>query len=166
MKKGKKKKDREKDGIARAREGVRRAGLKLADRLARLESVADGIEAEAVARFSSAAVGELVERRLLRDLSDLHAAFASREAGLPDDLAPFRHLPEALLRWTQSRFGLSAYLEAGKVLQVPADRVGGFTVEGEPPAVSPGAIVRMKVIAPGWKRGSEIIVAPTAQVVP
>src|SRR5687767_1487421 len=84
--------------IARAREGVTRAGLKLADRLARLEGVADGIETAAVDRFVTAAVGELAEDQLLRDLADLQAVFASHANGLPDDIEPFRHLPEAVLR--------------------------------------------------------------------
>ena len=162
------KKDRRKApataAISRAREGVTRAGLKLADRLARLEGVADGIETAAVDRFVTAAVGELAEDQLLRDLADLKAVFASRADGLPDDIEPFRHLPEAVLRWIQSRFGLTAYLEAGKVLQVPGDRLGGFALEGEPAAAAPGALVRLKVLSPGWKRGSDVVVPPRAEV--
>lgn len=150
--------------IARAREGVTRAGLKLADRLARLEGVADGIETAAVDRFVTAAVGELAEDQLLRDLADLKAVFASRAGGLPHDIEPFRHLPEAVLLWMQSRLGLSTYLEAGKVVQVPGDRLHGFTLEGGPAPATPGALVRLKVLAPGWKRGGEVVVPPRAEV--
>lgn len=169
MKKKQRKKDRKRPqdtaaAIGRAREAVTRAGLKLADRLARLEGVADGIETAAVDRFVTAAVGELAEDQLLRDLADLQAVFSSHAGDLPDDIEPFRHLPEALLRWMQSRFGLAAYLEAGKVLQVPGDRLEGFALEGGQAPAAPGALVRLKVLAPGWKRGSEIVVPPRAEV--
>jgi hypothetical protein len=64
----------------------------------------------------------------------------------------------------QSRFGLTAYLEAGKVLQVPGDRLDGFTLEGAHAAAPPGALVRLKVLAPGWKRGGDVVVPPRAEV--
>jgi hypothetical protein len=147
--------------IARAREGVTRAGQKLADRLARLEGVADGIETAAVERFVTEAVAELAEEQLLRDLFDLQAAFAS---ALPDTIEPFRHLPEAMLRFLQFRFGLNPYLEAGKVLQVPSEKLDGFTLAGARGDAPPGLLVKLKVTAPGWKRAGEVVVAPRAEV--
>ena len=148
--------------IGRAREGVTRAGQKLADRLARLEGVADGIETAAVDRFVTAAVAELAEEQLLRDLSDLQAAFA---AALPETIEPFRHLPEAVLRFLQGRFGLTPYLEAGKVLQVPSDKLGGFTLAGDRGDAPAGLLVKLKVTAPGWKRAGEVVVPPRAEIV-
>jgi len=151
--------------VARAREGVTRAGLKLADRLARLEGVADGIETAAVERFVSAAVGELAEEQLLRDLADLQAAFAAPAGGsLPEAIEPFRHLPEAMLRFLQSRFGLTPYLEAGKVLQVPSEKLHAFTIAGSHGDAPSGLLVRLKVVAPGWKRAGEVVVPPRAEV--
>jgi hypothetical protein len=169
----KKNRKRKKDGavpsrkaIARARQGVTRAGQKLADRLARLEGVADGIEAAAVERFVAAAVAELADGQLLRDLGDLRAALASAPAGnLPEEIEPFRLLPEAVLRWAQSRFGLAPYLEAGKVMQVPGDRLQGFAMTGGPGAPSGGALVRLRILAPGWKRGGEVVTPPRAEAV-
>ena len=154
------------EAIARARESVTRAGQKLTDRLARLEGVADGIEAAAVEGFVSAAVAELAEEQLLRDLADLRAVFASPPGGsLPEAIEPFRLLPEAVLRWLQSRFGLTPYLEAGKVMQVPSERLDGFTIAGDRGPSPAGVLVRVRILAPGWKRGPEVAVPPRAELV-
>lgn len=152
--------------VARAREGVQRAGRKLTDRLAELERVADTIEAAAVERFQSAAVRELAEDQLLRDLGDLQAAFATKAAGgLPPDIEPFRHLPEAVLRWMQESFGLTPYLEAGKVMQVPSDKLDNFALARDRGDAQAGVLVRLRVLAPGWKRGGEVVVAPRAELI-
>jgi hypothetical protein len=152
--------------IARARASVTRVGQKLMDRLAELERVADGIETAAVERFQSAAVRELAEDQLLRDLGDLQAAFAAKAAGgLPADIEPFRHLPEAVLRWMQTLFSLTPHLEAGKVLQVPSDTLDNFALtrdRGDAPA---GVLVRLRVLAPGWKRDGEVVVPPRAELI-
>ena len=151
--------------IAEARAGVVRASEKLADRLARLERVADGIEGAAVEKVLAASVAELVDDQLLRDLGDLQRAFASvAVGGLPGEIEPFRHLPEAVLRWMQSRFGLTPYLEAGKVLQVPSERLDGFAIAGDRGEAPAGLLVRLRVLAPGWKRGGEVVVPPRAEI--
>ena len=167
-KKGRKARGRQSErAIARARRGVTRAGQKLDDRLAELERVADEIEAAAVERFQSAAVRALADDQLLRDLGDLRAAFSSKGAGgLPADIEPFRHLPEAVLRWMQSRFSLTPHLEAGKVMQVPRDTLDTFALirdHGDAPA---GVLVRLRILAPGWKRGGEVVVSPRAERIP
>ena len=146
--------------IARAREGVKRAGQKLTDRLAALERVADDIEGAAVERFQAGAVRALAEDQLLRDLGDLQAALASS-----GDVAPFRHLPEALLRWIEATFGLKPYLEAGKVMQVPGDKLDGFALTLDRGDAPSGVLVRLRVVAPGWKRGGEVVVPPRAEVI-
>jgi len=172
MKKDKKK--RKKDdrrpasakAVADARASVTRATQKLDDRLATLERVADGLETAAVERFQSEAVLELRDDQLLRDLADLQAAFTSREAGgLPAELEPFRHLPEAVLAWIEKRFGLAPHLEAGRVLQMPSEKLADFSLQGdrgEPPA---GLLVRVRVLAPGWLRGKEVVVPPRVELV-
>lgn len=152
--------------IARARTGVTRAGAKLTERLARLERMADGIETAAVERFQSEAVRELAEDQLLRDLGDLQTAFASKPAaGLPPDLEPFRHLPEAVLRWMQARFALTPYLEAGKVMQVPSDKLDNFALTRDRADPPDGVLVRLRVLAPGWKRDGEVVVPPRAELI-
>jgi hypothetical protein len=169
--KGRKKKDKKRRAstsgkdIARARESVTRAGQKLADRLARLEGVADGIETAAVDRFVSAAVAELAEEQLLRDLADLQAAFAAAAgSALPDTIEPFRHLPEAVLRFLQKQFRLTPYLEAGKILQVPSEKLDGFALAGDRGDAPAGLLVKLKVTAPGWKRAGEVVVPPRAEI--
>ena len=152
--------------IATARAAVTRAGQKLTDRVAELERVADGIEAAAVERFQAGAVHDLAEDQLLRDLGDLQAAFASKAAGnLPAEIEPFRQLPEAVLRWLQARFGLTPYLEAGRVMQVPSEKLEGFAIAGDPGDAPAGLLVRLKVLAPGWKRGTEVVVPPRAELI-
>lgn len=172
MKKKDKKKNKRRRGtpsaqaIVRARAGVARAGQKLTDRLAQLERVADGIESAAVDRFVGAAVAELAEDQLLRDLGDLQAAFAATAArGLPDAIEPFRHLPEAVLRWLQPRFGLTPYLEAGKMMQVPSEKLDAFDLTGARGDGPAGLLVRIRILAPGWKRASEVVVPPRAELV-
>ena len=152
--------------VAAARAAVTRAGQKLDDRLAALERVADGIEAASVERFQSAAVRELAEDQLLRDLGDLQAAFAAKPGGLPPDLEPFRHLPEAVLRWMQTLFGLTPYLEAGKVMQVPSDKLDSFALTRDLGDAPSGVLVRLRVLAPGWKRDGEVVVPPRAELIP
>lgn len=153
--------------IAAARAAVTRAGQKLDDRLAALERVADALEQSAVERFQSLAVRELRDDQLLRDLADLQAAFASRPAGrLPDEIEPFRHLPEALLRWLQARFGLTPHLEAGRVMQVPSEKLDGFALAGDRGDAPAGVLVRLRVLAPGWMRGREVIVPSRAELIP
>lgn len=166
-KKGKKGRGRASErAIAHAREGIQRAGQKLTDRLAELERAADGIEAAAVERFQSAAVRELVEDQLLRDLGDLQAAFSSKAAGgLAAEIEPFRHLPEAVLRWMETRFGLTPYLEAGKVMQVPSDKLDNFALTVDRGDAPSGMLVRLRVVAPGWKRGGEVVVPPRAELI-
>jgi hypothetical protein len=152
--------------VAAARASVTRAGQKLADRLAALERVADDLEQSAVERFQSTAVGELKDDQLLRDLADLQAAFAGQPAGsLPGVVEPFRHLPEAILRWLQDRFGLTPYLEAGRLMQVPSEKLDGFAIAGDRGEAPDGLLVRIKVLAPGWKRGGEVVVPPRAELV-
>ena len=151
--------------ITGARAAVTRATRKLDDRLAALERVADSLEEGAVERFRASSVRELREDQLLRDLADLQAAFATRTPGaLPGDIEPFRHLPEAVLRWMQARFGLTPHLEAGRVLQMPSEKLDNFMLvgdRGDPPA---GVLVRVRVLAPGWMRGREVVVAPRVEL--
>ena len=178
MKKDKKRKKKDKErrkaarrraassrGIEKAREGVTRAQQVLDERLATLAAVADGLESSAVERFAALAVGELRDDQLLRDLADLDAVFAAAADGaLPAEVEPFRRLPEALLRWLQLRFGLTPYLEAGRVMEVPSEKLSGYTLAGDKGDAPSGVLVRLRILAPGWKRGSQLVVPPRAEL--
>jgi hypothetical protein len=148
--------------VARAREGVARAGQKLADRVAELDRLAGSIEDAAVDRFAAESVAELARDQVLRDLGDLQRAL---QATKDPALEPFRHLPEAVLRWIQSRFGLTPYLEAGKVLQVPSEKLEAFSVDGVRGDAPSGVLVRLRVLAPGFKRGGEVVIPPRAELI-
>jgi hypothetical protein len=179
MKKDKKRKKKDKErrkkkagraasprGIEKAREAVTRAQQVLDERLAALARVADGLETSAVERFTALAVGELRDDQLIRDLADLDAVFAAAPDGaLPPDVEPFRRLPEAMLRWLQLRFGLTPYLEAGRVLEVPSEKLAGFTLSGDKGDAPSGVLVRLRVLAPGWKRGTQLVVPPRAEMI-
>ena len=152
--------------ITRARDAVTRAGEVLDERLAALHAVANGIEQAAVERFRALAVKDLRDERLLRDLADLQGGLARHAEGLPDEVEAFRHLPEALLRWMQLRFGLKPHLEAGRVLEVPSEKLDGFEIAGDRGQAPDGVLVRVRILAPGWKRGSEVVVPPRAELIP
>jgi hypothetical protein len=152
--------------ITRARDAVTRASQALDERLAALQAVADGMDEAAVERFRSLAVKDLHDQRLLRDVADLQGAFARHSEGLPDELEAFRHLPEALLRWMQLRFGLKPHLEAGRMMEVPSEKLDAFEIAGDRGEAPDGVLVRLRVLAPGWKRGSEVVVPPRAEVIP
>ncbi len=179
MKKDKKKKKREKErrrrkarvapserAIARARDAVTRAGQVLDEKVAALAAVADGLEQAAVERFRLLAVRDLREERLLRDLVDLRAAFARHAGALPDELEPFRQLPEAVLRFLELRFQLKPHLETGRVMEVPSEKLDAYDVAGDRGDAPGGVLVKVRVVAPGWKRGSEVVVAPRVEVIP
>ena len=152
--------------IARAREGVTRAGQKLTDRLAELERVADGIDAAAVERFQSEAVRELAEDQLLRDLADLQAVFASKAtAACPPTSSPSAICPRPSSAGCRPLFGLTPYLEAGKAMQVPSDKLDNFALTRDLGDAPSGVLVRLRVLAPGWKRGGEVVVPPRAELI-
>ena len=83
------------------------------------------------------------------------------QAALPPALEVLRKLPDGLLDWVQRRFGVQAHLRAGDELEVPAQRLSAYDVEGAPPAGS--GLVRLRVLAPGWKRGGRVLVKPHAK---
>ena len=180
MKKDKKKKKREKErkrvrktrvapserAIARARDAVTRAGQVLDERVAALAAVADGLEQAAVERFRALAVRDLRDDRLVRDLADLQAALARHAGTLPDEIEPFRHLPQALMRFLEQRFQLKPHLETGRVMEVPSEKLDAYDVAGDRGDAPGGVLVKIRVVAPGWKRGAEVVVPPRVELIP
>jgi len=63
----------------------------------------------------------------------------------------------------RARFGVTPHLAVGQELEVPADSLSGFLLDGTLPPR--GGLVRLRVIAPGWKRGARILVPPRALLV-
>ena len=131
---------------------------------AALTRVTDDIAAEALEGERARLAAELASEQILRDLAKLQRALsAAADGSLPPDLEVLRKLPEAVLAWARERFGVMPHLTVGQELEVPADRLSGFILEGTlPPG---GGLVRLRVAAPGWKRGTKVLVPPRALLV-
>lgn len=69
------------------------------------------------------------------------------------------------LRWLQPRFGLTPYLEAGKMMQVPSEKLDAFDFTGARGDGPAGLLVRIRILAPGWKRASQVVVPPRAELI-
>jgi hypothetical protein len=131
---------------------------------AALTHVADQIGAEALESERGRLAAELASEQILRDVLKLQRALtAAREGSLPPDIEVLRKLPDAILAWARDRFGVTPHLAVGQELEVPADRLSGFILDGTLPPR--GGLVRVRVLSPGWKRGSRILVPPRALLV-
>jgi hypothetical protein len=146
--------------VERARGALAKAADALAAGAAALSVVADSIAGAAVEAEREALATELAADRILRDAVELRQAFAAAPAGsLPPAVEALRKLPDALLDWASRRFGVQPHLERGDELEVPADRVSGYELDGPPP---PRGLVRLRILAPGWKRAGKVLVKPQA----
>ena len=159
---------RRKSAVARTAERARRdldqAAESVRAAAAALSKVADQIGAEALEGERDRLAAELASEQILRDLAKLQRAFtAAPDGSLPPDLEVLRKLPDAVLAWARDRFGVTPHLAVGQELEVPADRLSGFILDGTLPP--PRGLVRLRVIAPGWKRGVRILVPPRALLV-
>ena len=150
--------------VARARRDLDRATEAVRAAAAALSHVADQIGAEALEGERGRLAAELASEQILRDVFKLQRAFtAAPEGSLPPDIEVLRRLPDAILAWARDRFGIAPHLAVGQELEVPADRLAGFILDGTLPPR--GGLVRVRVIAPGWKRGPRILVPPRALLV-
>jgi hypothetical protein len=162
------KKGKRKSASARTAERARReldqATEAVRGAAAALTRVADQIGAEALEGERGRLAAELASEQILRDLAKLQRAFtAAPDGSLPPDLEVLRKLPDAVLAWARERFGVTPHLAVGQELEVPADRLSGFILDGTLPPR--GGLVRVRVISPGWKRGARILVPPRALLV-
>lgn len=150
--------------VERARRDLDRATEAVRAAAAALTHVADQIGAEALEGERGRLAAELASEQILRDVFKLQRAFtAAPEGSLPPDVEVLRKLPDAILAWARERFGIAPHLAVGQELEVPADRLAGFILDGTLPPR--GGLVRVRVIAPGWKRGPRILVPPRALLI-
>lgn len=126
--------------------------------------VLQGLEASAVRKEQDRVVDELVRGQYLRDLALLRAAVDGmpRDA-MPESLQSVRILPDALLQWLTQRFEITMLLEPGEEIEVPRDRLDAYDWEGDLPA-DPKALVKLRVLAPGWKRSGTVLARPQVLV--
>jgi hypothetical protein len=139
---------------------VERAYAVLAARGSDLIAVAHRLGDEAVEQFRASLAREMGEKFLLRDLFALGEAFSTMPpASLPDEIAGLRTLPSALLDWLHGALQVVLHLDVGQRLEVPRSSLGNFSVQGEQPPTHL-SLVRLVVVAPGWKRRGQALVRP------
>jgi hypothetical protein len=141
------------DQLARAQAELTARGIDLLN-------VAHAIGRNAVATFKQELVNSLVQDNLLHDLEQLRTALAATP--LSTDL---RLLPEATLNWLCRHLEISQHLQPGQELEVPADRLSQYDLQGPPPDPEK-PLVRLRVVTPGWKHQGHVLISPRVIVAP
>ena len=135
------------DQLARAQAELTARGIDLL-------KVAHAIGRNAVATFKQELVNSLVQDNLLHDLEQLRTALAATPLS-----ADLRLLPEATLNWLCRHLDLSQHLQPGQELEVPAERLSEYDLQGAPPAPEQ-PLVRLRVLTPGWKHQGHVLILP------
>jgi hypothetical protein len=135
------------DQLARAQAELTARGIDLLN-------VAHAIGRNAVATFKQELVNSLVQDNLLHDLEQLRTALAATPLS-----ADLRLLPEATLNWLCRHLDLSQHLHPGQELEVPAERLSQYDLQGAPPALEQ-PLVRLRVLTPGWKHQGRMLILP------
>ena len=150
--------------MERARRDLDQASEAVRLAAAALAHVADQIAADARESERASLADGLASDQIARDVLKLERAFTAAAAGtMSADLEVLRKLPSAILEWAHRRLGLVPYLAVGQELEIPPDRLSAFALEGTLP---PGSgLVRVRVLTPGWKRGTRMLVLPRAMLV-
>ena len=119
-----------------------------------LLNVAHAIGRNAVATFKQELVNSLVQDNLLHDLEQLRIGLAATPLS-----ADLRLLPEETLNWLCRHLELSQQLQPGQELEVPAERLSQYDLQGAPPAPEQ-PLARLRVVTPGWKHQGHILISP------
>ena len=138
------------DRLAKAQADVTASGLDLLN-------VAHDIARAANATLKDELLQSLLEDTLLQDLERLRAAAS---ATLPPDL---QLLPEAVLNWFCRHLEISQHLQQGQEVEVPAERLNQYDLQGPPPDPAK-ALVKLEVLAPGWRHQGQTVVAPRVTI--
>jgi len=129
-----------------------------------LAALAHSLGEVAVEKHSNSIIRDLCEKQFLRDLIALCDALAECAPGtLNARLESLRLLPDALIQWLEQRFGVVPSGRAGEELDLPASKLMNYACEFDPPS-DQMALVRVQVIAPGWKRGNRILIPPRVRL--
>ena len=139
------------DQLARAQTELTARGIDLLN-------VAHAIARNAVATFKQELVNSLVQDNLLHDLEQLRTALAPTPLS-----ADLRLLPEATLNWLCRHLDLSQHLQPGQEIEVPAEQLSQYDLQGAPPAPEQ-PLARLRVVTPGWKHQGHILISPRVVV--
>jgi len=135
-----------------------RAQAELTARSIDLLNVAHAIGRNAVATFKQELVDSLVQDNLLQDLEQLRTALATGSKSADHQL-----LPEAILNWLCRHLDLRQHLQPGQGLEVPTDRLSQYDLQGPPPDAAK-SLVKLQVVAPGWKHQGQVVIRPRVTV--
>lgn len=138
------------DKLAKAQADLMASGLDLLN-------VAHDIARAANATLKDELLQSLFQDNLLQDLEHLRAAAS---ATLPPDL---QLLPEAVLNWFCRHLEISQHLQQGQELEVPAERLSQYDLQGPPPDPAK-ALVKLEVLAPGWRHRGQTVIAPRVTI--
>ena len=138
------------DRLAKAQADLTASGLDLLN-------VAHDIARAANATLKDELLQSLLQDNLLQDLEQLQAAAS---ATLPPH---FQLLPEAVLNWFCRHLEISQHLQQGQEVEVPAERLNQYDLQGPPPDPAK-ALVKLEVLAPGWRHRGQTVVAPRVTI--
>lgn len=129
-----------------------------------LTSLAHALGEAAVEKYRIRIIADWAEQQFLRDILALKDAFSSCEpTTLPTKLEMLRLFPDSIIQWMETCFGLKNVGEVGQKLEVPASRLSNYCYDFEPPA-NPSALVEIRIISPGWKRNTKILIPPRVEL--
>lgn len=123
----------------------------------------EGARVDAAMQAEERLIRSLASDRLLNDLVGLRAALSA--GGGADPVSMHRNFAVALEAWLAEHFHLEPFLEAGSEREVPASQLSNYELLGQTPAV-PGALLRLKVLAAGWKWRGRVVVKPEVIIAP
>lgn len=130
-----------------------------------LSQIAHFLGSSAVEKFRISVVTDWAKRAFLRDVVDLHDAFAEVPLGqLPGRMESFRLLPEALMLWLEEAFDLQPLGEVGKELEIPSERLVNFSYDFDTPLLK-NQLIRIRILARGWKRNKTVLIPPRVELV-
>ena len=138
------------------------------DRLAKAQAdlTASGLDLLNVAHDIARAANETLKDELLQSLlqdnllQDLERLREAASATLPPDL---QLLPEAVLNWFCRHLEISQHLQQGQELEVPTERLNQYDLQGPPPDPAQ-ALVKLEVLAPGWRHRGQTVIAPRVTI--
>lgn len=156
---------------AREITGVKRSVDKLVRTLTSLHADSDAaladiagfralVEADDEHRLVAAAMND----NLFRDLALLDQALSAAEIS-EVELRRLRAVPAAVLRWASTLLQVEAYLTAGEEREIPSAAAGKYEWTS-PPDARKGDLVKLRVMAPGWKWRHQILGRPLVEQMP
>jgi hypothetical protein len=120
----------------------------------------EGARVEAVTQAEERLVRSLAADRLLHDLLGLRASADGIAEG---SVAIVQNFAAAIQAWLAEHLHLEPFLEIGSEREVPASQLPNYDLLGDAPH-SADSLLRLRVLAPGWKQRGSVVVKPEVVV--